>query len=63
MPPRGKGAKKNSRALVVAADLTRFALLTLGVFALIGLVALGAWHFWTTLGRAWWIAEFGSPPF
>ena len=63
MPPRGNGTKKRSRALVVAADLTRFALLTIGVFAVIGLVALAAWRFWATFGRAWWIAQFGSLPF
>jgi hypothetical protein len=63
MPPRGNGTKKKSRALVIAADLTRFALLTLGVFAVIGLVALAAWHSWATFGRALWIAKFGSPPF
>ena len=63
MPPRGKGTKQRSRGLVVAADLTRFALLTLGVCALVGLIALAAWHGWTTFGRVWWLAQFGSLPF
>jgi hypothetical protein len=40
-----------------------FLLMTLGAFALIALLALGFWLFWSDGGRAMWMARFGSAPF
>jgi hypothetical protein len=37
--------------------------MTLGSFALVGMVCLGAWAAWSAWGRAFWEARFGSPPF
>ena len=46
-----------------AADIFSFLLMTLGSFALVGVVCLGAWAAWNAWGRAFWAAKFGPPPF
>ena len=48
---------------VRAADIFSFLLMTLGSFALVGILCLGAWAAWSAWGRAFWAANFGSPPF
>ena len=48
---------------VKAADVFSFLLMTLGSFALVGILCLGAWAAWSAWGRAFWAANFGSPPF
>ena len=48
---------------VRAADIFSFLLMTLGSFALVGTVCVGAWAVWSAWGRAFWAARFGSPPF
>jgi len=48
---------------VRAADIFSFLLMTLGSFALVGMVCLGAWAAWSAWGRAFWEARFGSSPF
>jgi hypothetical protein len=51
------------RFWVMAADVFSFLLMTLGSFALVGLICLGAWAVWSAWGRAYWAANFGTPPF
>ena len=48
---------------VRVADIFSFLLMTLGSFALVGMVCLGAWAAWSAWGRAFWAARFGTPPF
>jgi hypothetical protein len=48
---------------VRAADIFSFLLMTLGSFALVGILCVGAWAAWSAWGRAFWAANFGSPPF
>jgi hypothetical protein len=48
---------------VRAADIFSFLLMTLGSFALVGMICLGAWAAWSAWGRAFWEARFGAPPF
>jgi hypothetical protein len=74
---RASAAKNGEAALVLsdkreaaaggfwvrAADILSFLLMTLGSFALVGILCLGAWAAWNAWGRAFWAANFGSPPF
>jgi hypothetical protein len=74
---RASAAKNGEAALVLsdkreaaaegfwvrAADIFSFLLMTLGSFALVGILCLGAWAAWSAWGRAFWAANFGSPPF
>ena len=48
---------------VRAADIFSFLLMTLGSFALVGMICLAAWAAWSAWGRAFWAARFGTPPF
>jgi len=37
--------------------------MTLGAFALLGMLCLGAWAAWGAWGRAFWAVHIGPPPF
>lgn len=43
-------------------DVFSFLLMTIGAFALAGVVCLGLWAAWNAWGRALWMAYFGATP-
>ena len=61
--PAQKRERPARRFWVAAADVFSFLLMTLGSFALVGLICFGAWAAWSAWGRAYWAATFGTPPF
>ena len=61
--PSDKSEPSGRGFWVRAADIFSFLLMTLGSFALVGMLCLGAWAAWSAWGRAFWEARFGSPPF
>jgi uncharacterized membrane protein len=55
-------ARRRSFGSAVA-DVFGFVLMTIGSFALVGVVCLGLWVVWNAWGREVWTANFGPPPF
>ena len=51
------------RLTPIVVELFRRLLMTLGAFALAGLIGLAAWLAWEPRGRALWTAFIGPPPF
>jgi hypothetical protein len=61
--PSNASATPRRSLWVRAADIFSFLLMTLGAFALLGMLCLGAWAAWGAWGRAFWAVHIGPPPF